>query len=262
MVPPAGPLPPDLPEGFEAGAFRVLLENLPGVVYRCRNDETWSMMFISPYVEALTGHPPEAFLDGRVSFGSLIHPEDRERVWGTIQGSLAARLPFRLSYRLQRSDGSYRWVREDGRGDFNDQGTLRWLDGVVLDYTEQIEAERALRATEENLRMALRASQMGVWRWERGGHAFLRTDKVDQLFGFPVGAKGLRLRDFLDRVDPADLARINALTAETSSLEVELTIRPEGLAPRRAHIFTRLLKDDQGIVHVAMGTLRAVREGE
>lgn len=262
MVPPAGPLPPDLPEGFEAGAFRVLLENLPGVVYRCRNDEAWSMMFISPYVQTLTGHSPQAFLDGAVTFAELIHPEDREGVWATTQESLAARRPFRLSYRLRRKDGTYRGVREDGRGEFDPQGNLRWLDGVLLDYTEQMEAEAALRTSEENLRMALRASQMGVWRWERGGKGFLRTDKVDQLFGFPVGAPDLRLGNFLARVDPADLARINQLMAESTQLDLEITIRIEGQPLRRAQVHTRLLKDDQGQIHVAMGTLRAVREGE
>lgn len=262
MASPPGPLPADLPEGFEAGAFRVLLENLPGVVYRCRNDEAWSMMFISPYVETLTGHSPRAFLEGRVSFAELIHPDDRARVWRTIQQSLEVRRPFRLSYRLRRKDGTYRGVREDGRGEFDPLGNLRWLDGVLLDYTDQMEAEAALRTSEENLRMALRASQMGVWRWERGGKGFLRTDKVDQLFGFPVGAPDLRLGDFLARVDPADLARINQLMAKTNQLDLEITIRIEGLPPRRVHVHTRLLKDDQGQIHVAMGTLRAVREGE
>ena len=262
MVPPAGPLSPDLPEGFEADAFRVLLENLPGVVYRCRNDAAWSMLFISPYVETLTGHSGKAFLNGEVTFAELIHPEDRDRVWQTIQAALTERRPYRVSYRLRRKDGTYRGVREDGRGEFDGTGNLRWLDGVLLDYTDQMEAEAALRTTEENLRMALRASQMGVWRWERGGQGLLRTDKVDQLFGFPAGAPGLRLTDFLARLSPPDLARINHLVGESTQLDLEITIQIEGLPHRRAQVHTRLIKDEQGQIHVAMGTLRAVRDGE
>ncbi|HWR87806.1 MAG TPA: PAS domain S-box protein, partial [Acidiferrobacterales bacterium] len=54
--------------------LETLMANLPGMVYRCRNDSDWTMEFMSVGVRALTGHAPEDFTSGRVTYNALIHP--------------------------------------------------------------------------------------------------------------------------------------------------------------------------------------------
>ena len=58
--------------------FRAMVGNLPGVVYRCRNDGRRRMSYLSEGIERLTGYPASDFVGDRVrSYGSLIHPDDR-----------------------------------------------------------------------------------------------------------------------------------------------------------------------------------------
>jgi len=55
--------------------FRLLAQNVPGTIYLCRNDDRYSMLFLNDAVEQLTGYPKEDFLENRISFVDLFHPE-------------------------------------------------------------------------------------------------------------------------------------------------------------------------------------------
>jgi PAS domain S-box-containing protein len=53
--------------------------------------------------------------------------------------------PYTIEYRLIHKDGSIKWVSEKGRGIFDQQGKLLWLDGLIFDITDRKQAEEALR---------------------------------------------------------------------------------------------------------------------
>jgi PAS domain S-box-containing protein len=130
-----------------------LLANLPGIAYRCRNDRDWTMEFLSEGCEALTGYPAAAFLHNAPrSFNDLILPEDREAVRAAVQTALADRRPYQLTYRLQTAQGAIRWVWEQGRGIFGEEGTALALEGFITDITERARAEAALQESERRYR--------------------------------------------------------------------------------------------------------------
>lgn len=142
--------------------FSTLLTNLPGVVYRCRNDRDWTMEFISPSCQILTGYPPEQFVAPRpVSYGRhVILQEDRERVWQDAQTALKDRKPFQLSYRIRTADGTVKWVWEQGCGIFSETGEVVGLEGYVVDITQQRVLEDQLRKTERLAELGTLASGM------------------------------------------------------------------------------------------------------
>ncbi|NJN74946.1 MAG: hypothetical protein HC796_00095 [Synechococcaceae cyanobacterium RL_1_2] len=45
--------------------FRSLVDNLPGVVYRCRADEHLSVEFVSEAIEELSGYSCQRFIEGK-----------------------------------------------------------------------------------------------------------------------------------------------------------------------------------------------------
>ncbi len=115
--------------------LRSLVRNIPGVAFRCRYDADWSMLFISDAVEALTGWPAEDFLQGRVSFGRIVHEDDAARIGEQVARALAAGGSYVLEYRLHTRLGGVRWVSETGRGVAGPGGEVEWIDGVITDMT-------------------------------------------------------------------------------------------------------------------------------
>ncbi len=138
-------------------ALVTLLGNLPGMAYRCRNDRDWTNEFASAGCLPLTGYQPSDLVGNRaVSYGSLIHPDDREAVWQSVQEALSRREPFEIVYRIKAASGEEKWVWEQGRGIFSPLGDLQALEGFVTDITARVGAERLLRTQRD---LAFRLSE-------------------------------------------------------------------------------------------------------
>ena len=128
--------------------FRVLAQNIPGVIYLCRNDARHSMIYLNHEIEHLTGYPKEDFLADRISCAELYHPEDAPGIYSQVDQALAAGRPFHLIYRLRQRSGEWRWVEEWGTGLYRDDKLLL-LEGFVSDITERRQAEEALRQAQK-----------------------------------------------------------------------------------------------------------------
>lgn len=137
-------LPPE-PERFLAS----LLSKLPGTVYRCANDRPWTMEFLSEACRELTGYAPEDLIDNRkISFADLIHPEDREGVWNSVQQAVANGQPYRLQYRILVPNGSTveeKWIREEGAAVSSPSGELLALEGFLQDISKQKHLEDSVQ---------------------------------------------------------------------------------------------------------------------
>ena len=78
-----------------------LLTNLPGIVYRCRNDKTYTIEFISERCTNILGcAPSDLVANKKTSYRELIHPDDRKRVWNAKQKCLEERRVFNIEYRV------------------------------------------------------------------------------------------------------------------------------------------------------------------
>lgn len=147
-----------------------LLSNLPGMAYRCTNTPTWPMDFVSDGCLELTGYEAGEIMSGRVKYGELIYPEDRQSVWDGVQAGVSAGRPFQLQYRIVRKDGDIRWVWEQGRCIETEGGHVA-LEGFITDITARVKADRALRQSEIRYRSVVESSPMGIhlYRLESDG---------------------------------------------------------------------------------------------
>lgn len=122
--------------------FNTLLGNLPGMVYRCRNDQFWTMEFISDGCIDMTGYQPEDIIENKkISYSELIVKEDQERIWNEVQERLNLTMPYTLEYRIRCADGKIKWVWERAKGIYNKSGQLLHIEGFISDITEQKNAE-------------------------------------------------------------------------------------------------------------------------
>ncbi len=143
--------------------FRTLVDNVPGAVYRCRSDEAWTMEFISDAVFDLCGYPASDFIGNRVrSFADLVLSGDTN-VEAQIRAALAQRQPYVVEYRIVHANGSIRALYGKGRGTYDDEGNLLYLDGVIFDITPLKKAEAAIKASEQRYRSLFEDAPIGLW---------------------------------------------------------------------------------------------------
>jgi PAS domain S-box-containing protein len=127
-----------------------LISNLPGIVYRCRNERGWPMELVRGDTAAIVGYDADRLESGEVDWGvDVVHPDDREAVWTAVQEAVDGGEPFTLTYRVRTADDDERWVWEQGRAVQAANGDVEALEGFITDVTERKERERALAALHE-----------------------------------------------------------------------------------------------------------------
>ncbi len=129
-----------------------LISNLPGMAYRCRNDNNWTMSFISHQCKEITGYDPSDLINNaKKAYNDLVIREDRETVWNTVQNALKKNEPYEINYRIVTRQNEIKWVWERGVGVEDENGEL-FLEGFIEDITHQRQAEAALKESEEKYR--------------------------------------------------------------------------------------------------------------
>lgn len=121
-----------------------LLENLPGMVYRCRNQKSWPMEFVSEGCLALCGYSKSEFEEQQICWGDLVHPDDRQKLWQDVQQAIASDQPYEHEYRILKRDGGDHWVWERGRKIASLDGINIYLEGFITDITKRKQAETDL----------------------------------------------------------------------------------------------------------------------
>ena len=119
-------------------SMKTLMGNLPGMVYRCRNDRHGTMEYVSEGATTLTGYQVADLIgNAKIAYNDLIHPDDQKPVWDAVQIAIGRREKFTLNYRIQRADEQERWVWEQGQGVYSEEGGLLALEGFITDITER-----------------------------------------------------------------------------------------------------------------------------
>jgi len=126
-----------------------LASNIPGMMYRCRNNRDWTMAFVSSGSSILTGYESDDIVNNKTAWSDIIHPEAREYVWMTIQSAVQNQHPFELTYRIITKTGEEKWVWERGQGNFSANGELLGLEGLITDITDN--KRQSLRIERDSL---------------------------------------------------------------------------------------------------------------
>jgi PAS domain S-box-containing protein len=129
----------------------------PTVVFKWRNEPGFPVDYASPNVTSMLGYDPDRLVG--MAFTDLVHVDDRERVCREIDAAREhQRASLQQAYRLLHSDGTYREVN-----DFQVfSRSHEFLQGYVLDVTEENAAKAALAAAEGRLREVQRLESLGV----------------------------------------------------------------------------------------------------
>ncbi|GAB7013052.1 hybrid sensor histidine kinase/response regulator [Halolamina salina] len=241
-----------------------LIDTLPGMVYRCRNEPDWPMETVEGEVEELTGYDAEALERGDVVWGEeVIHPADREEMWERVQSSIDDRGTFEVNYRIRTRDGETRWVWERGRGAYED-GELVAIEGFITDVTERERRENRLAETTARLEALFEQSPDMINVHDVEGTIYEPNARLCEKTGYDreelIGMKVWEVDCSIDsesaaeiwqRMEPGDSRRFegNYERADGSTFPVEVHIR-------------RIATDDEPLFAVISRDISARKERE
>lgn len=184
----------------------VLMQNLPGMAYRCRLDAHWTMEFVSDGVERLTGYRAADLLDNaKISYAELIHPDDRGAVADAVEEALYAYSRFTLTYRIRHACGETRWVWEQGIAVRSSTEKVIALEGFITDITAQKKAELRLAESEERWRFAVESAGEGIWDQNLPENRIYLSPRCKEMLGYDDHEIGTDLARWTHLVHPDDL---------------------------------------------------------
>ncbi|MDP6087308.1 MAG: PAS domain-containing protein [Nitrospinota bacterium] len=109
-------------------------------------------IYVSPAFEEIWGLKTQVYYDNPGVLKESIHPEDRERVLKAL--SKPALSQFDEEFRIIRSDGSLRWIRDRAFPIRNEDGEVYRIAGIAEDITEK-------RGLEEQVRQSQKIEALG-----------------------------------------------------------------------------------------------------
>jgi PAS domain S-box-containing protein len=248
----------------EEARFRTLANTIPQLAWMMDPQGAWSW-FNQRWLD-YTGTALKA-VQGE-GWQGVCHPDHVQRVVEGIRRSLGTGEPWEDTYPLRGADGRYRWFLSRALPVRDDAGAVVGWFGTSTDITERLEAERAVRESEERLRRLLALEREARAEAERASRARddvlavvahdLRNPIQTVLNAVAVLARPLREEDrqrhieivqrsvsAMDRLigDLLDVARIEAGTLSIRRAALDLrAVVDEALEPFAATALARRIK--------------------
>lgn len=224
-----------------------LIDNLPGIAYRCKNNRDYDMEFISDGCYELTGYPQSDFLTGKVTLGRLIHPEDRDAVYAQCQNAFQKNRSFELTYRIICANGEEKWVWERGKRSPRSKDENELLEGFITDITAQ---KQALEESQFQAHM-LNSVEQAVIASHPDGTIFYWNDFAEKLYGWSKEeAIGKNIIGFTTQHVDDDVAEtIMQQLRQGKSWSGEFQVKDKNGRVFTAHVSdTPILDDDGGLI--------------
>lgn len=120
-----------------------IISNIQGIVYRCKNDEFWTMEYISDGCFEITGYQPNDLKFNKLlDFNSLILEEYREMLREKWDYCIENKTRFEAEYRIHTKNHEIKWVYEKGLVIYDKNGNVEALEGIITDITKLKNAEK------------------------------------------------------------------------------------------------------------------------
>lgn len=150
--------------------FRLLAEHMPALIYRASAEPPFHSLYVSPSVQML-GYTVQDWMADPMAWTRALHPDDRARAVSALADEYMDGIDHEIQYRLRDAQGQWRHFRDRSRRISPTDGSPPYVQGIALDVTDLVEAEKALRASEARLRRSeqryrLAAAGGHVWDWD------------------------------------------------------------------------------------------------
>jgi PAS domain S-box-containing protein len=215
------------------------------------------------YHEILWGYPPGTPERTYEDWRRRVHPDDLPQIEATVQAAMAAQTDLRVEYRILWEDGSQHWIAAFGRFYYDAQQQPQRMVGMVQDITERKQTEASLHLSEERLRLATEAADIGMWFWDLAMDDLVWTTRCKTLFGLAPNAP-MSYPRFLEILHPDDRDRTHQAVQTAIQQQQDYYIEYRCIWPDQSvHWIVargRALYDDQGKPMRMMGMTQDITD--
>ncbi len=191
--------------------LRALADAMPQVVWIA--DNTGKVEYYNKRVEEFGG--AETVGEYGSSWVPIVHPHDAAGASDAWSEAVDHSAVYTHEHRILMADGSFRWhLTRAVKSSSSDASTWKWF-GTATDIHEIKLAEMEFRRTEERLRLAVEAGQLGVWESDPNSLELFWDDRTRELFGVSKDAT-ITYDDTIWRVIPEEehsIVRVAAVKA-------------------------------------------------
>jgi PAS domain S-box-containing protein len=202
--------------------YQRLVEQNPAVTYTESHDpEGGRFTFISPQLQDLLGFPPEAPLEDRSWWWAHVHPEERVEAQVANRIAFSQGTDFDQTYRMEKSDGAWAWVRDKVRPVRDEEGRILYWQGFLVGVTERVETEERLLEAEARYRAMVERIPAVTYTDHVGTDGVTMmgfvSPQMEEILGHPPQAFLERAELWFELMHPDDLARLRAIDAFNNS---------------------------------------------
>jgi PAS domain S-box-containing protein len=197
-----------------------------------------------------------------------VHADDVERVSLARSQALAAQMDYDIQYRIRRPDGSVRHVHVVGHALLDDLGERVEMVGTIVDITERMQAEAALRKSEERFALAVAGTNEGIFDWDVATDRVYMSLRAQEMFGLQPGEPTRSRREWYAVARPAaradeervGRALVEHLTGRSPTYVVEYAVALPGGQVRWICQRGLGLRDSAGKVHRMAGSFEDITD--
>jgi PAS domain S-box-containing protein len=230
------------------------------------NRVTWSAELYRIY-----GLPPQEGSIDMAMVREMMHPDDREHVFGAAEDVVRSGVNAAAEHRVVRPTGEVRTVQAIGTVKRDASGRAYEIFGTVQDITDSRRAEeerealsRDLQESKTWLEEAQHVAHVGYWVWDLQTNRLIWSDETYRIFGLTPQEGPIDLDKVREMIHPDDREMVfrtaeNAANSGTRADCEHRLFRPNG-EMRVVHSLGDLKKDSSGRPHQIFGTTQDITE--
>lgn len=240
--------------------LEALMENVPGGVHRCRNDESFTLLDMSSGFLSMFGYTrAEIKLLFKNRYIDMIFPADREAVIHEKQKQLAVGASVEHEYRATCKDGSLRWILDNGRLLVEDDGTETFYC-MLVDITDRKKEQEELRLSLERHQVIMNQATDIIFEWDIRKDAIIFSSNWEKKFGYlPLTRRISRMIPKSNNIHPDDMPAFIKIMKDTAAgipySETEFRIRNAAEAYTWCRIRATVQFDDDRVPIKAVGVI-------
>ncbi len=165
---------------------QLIVDRSPVVLFRRLAGEKPTLEYISDNIKQF-GYSPEEFLQGKLDYRDIIHPDDFESLRSQIKHYATMDVEeYSHTYRILTKKREVRWIVDQTSVVRDNDGQKTHNQGILIDITERKLAQDALRKSEEKFRRIVETTAQGFVLTDKDLKILEVNDAYSRIVGYPA----------------------------------------------------------------------------